>query len=57
VACLGADREVGLRLPDALKAQDLAPLPVQGLSQIAAEFHAIPGAQIDDARLAVEVIQ
>jgi hypothetical protein len=40
-----------------LKAEDLQPLPVQGLSQIAAQFHAIPGAQIDDARLAVEVIR
>jgi hypothetical protein len=57
VACLGADREVGLRLPDALKAQDLAPLPVQGLDDVAARFRAIPGGRIDDARLAVEVLQ
>ena len=28
VACLGSDREVGLKLPDKLKAQDLEPLPV-----------------------------
>jgi hypothetical protein len=57
VACLGADREIGLRLPDALKAQDLAPLPVQGLDDIAARFRAIPGGRIDDARLAVEVMR
>jgi hypothetical protein len=57
VACLGADREVGLRLPDKLKAQDLEPLPVSGLDDVAAQFRAIPGARVDDARLAVEVLQ
>jgi hypothetical protein len=57
VACLGADREVGLRLPDRLKAQDLAPLPVSGLDDVASQFGKIPGARVDDARLAVEVIQ
>jgi hypothetical protein len=56
VACLGADREVGLRLPDSLKAQDLAPLPVQGLDDVAARFRAVPGGRIDDARLTVEVM-
>jgi curli biogenesis system outer membrane secretion channel CsgG len=57
VACLGADTEVGLRLPDSLKAQDLEPLPVHGLDDVAAQFRAIPGAKIADARLAVEVLQ
>jgi hypothetical protein len=57
VACLGADREVGLRLPDQLKAQDLEPLPVHGLDDVASQFRAIPGARVDDARLAVEVMQ
>jgi hypothetical protein len=57
VACLGSDREVGLRLPSALKAQDLEPLPVQGLDDVAARFRAIPGGQVDDARLAVEVLR
>jgi hypothetical protein len=57
VACLGSDREVGLRLPDRLKAQDLEPLPVSGLDEVAAQFRDIPGARVDDARLAVEVIR
>jgi hypothetical protein len=57
VACLGADREVGLRLPDRLKAQDLAPLPVSGLDDVASQFGKIQGARVDDARLAVEVMQ
>jgi hypothetical protein len=57
VACLGADREVGLRLPDKLKAQDLEPLPVSGLDDVASQFRGIQGARVDDARLAVEVMQ
>jgi hypothetical protein len=57
VACMGADREVGLRLPDTLKAQDLEPLPVAGLDDVASQFRGIPGAHVDDARLTVEVLQ
>jgi hypothetical protein len=57
VACLGADREVGLRLPSTLKAQDLEPLPVSGLDDVAGQFRQIPGTHVDDARLAVEVVQ
>ncbi|MEA2778374.1 MAG: hypothetical protein QOF90_3780 [Acetobacteraceae bacterium] len=57
VACLGSDREVGLRLPNRLKAQDLERLPVSGLDEVAAQFREIPGARIDDARLGVEVLR
>ena len=57
VACLGADREVGLRLPDKLKAQDLEPLPVTGLDDVASQFRGLHGARVDDARLAVEVMR
>jgi len=57
VACMGADREVGLRLPDKLKAGDLEPLPVSGLDEVSSQFHGIPGARINDARLTVEVLQ
>jgi hypothetical protein len=57
VACLGADRELGLRLPGSLKAQDLEPLPVHSLDEVAAQFRAIPGARVADARLAVEVLR
>ena len=57
IACLGANQEVGLRLPDKLKAQDLEPLPVSGLDEIATQFRGVPGVKIGDARLTVQVIQ
>jgi hypothetical protein len=55
VACLAANREVGLQLPAALKRQDLEPLPVHGLNDIAAQFRALPGAQVSEATLTVNV--
>lgn len=55
VACLTADREVGLLLPAELKRQDLQPLPVRSLDDVAARFRAIPGVRVDDARLVIEV--
>ena len=55
VACLAADREVGLALPAALKRQDLEPLPLHGLDEVAAQFRALPGARVDEARLTIEV--
>ena len=57
VACLGADQELGLRLPDRLKAQDLQSRPVRNLDEVAAQVRAIPGARVADARLAVEVLR
>jgi hypothetical protein len=53
--CVAADREVGMKLPNTLKAQDLAQLPVHSLDEIAATFQEVPGARVDDARLDVEV--
>jgi Domain of unknown function (DUF4384) len=55
VACLTADREVGLLLPTELKRQDLEPLPVRSLEDVATRFRAIPGVRVSDARLAIEV--
>jgi curli biogenesis system outer membrane secretion channel CsgG len=57
VACLGADQEVGLRLPDRLKVADLEPLPVTGLEDVATAFRSVSGAKVADSRLAVEVLQ
>jgi hypothetical protein len=57
VACLGSNREVGLKLPDKLKAQDLEPLPVSGLDDVASLFRGMQGARVDDARLTVEVMK
>ena len=55
VACLAADREVGLLLPTELKRQDLEPLPLRRLDDVAARFRAIAGVRLDDARLPIEV--
>ncbi|CAH2602432.1 conserved protein of unknown function [Rhodovastum atsumiense] len=55
ILCLAAGHEVGLRLPDALKRQDLEPLPVQALDQVTAGFRAIPGAAVAETRLPIEV--
>jgi hypothetical protein len=44
-----------MKLPNTLKAQDLAQLPVHSLDDIAATFQEVPGARVDDARLDVEV--
>jgi curli biogenesis system outer membrane secretion channel CsgG len=57
VSCLAADQEVGIKLPDRLKAEDLGPLPVSGLNEVTAQFQAVPGAHVADARLAIEVIR
>jgi hypothetical protein len=57
VACLGSAREVGIRLPEQLKARDLDPIPVSGLDDIARQFRQVPGAQIDDARVSLEVLR
>ncbi|MDN3565347.1 DUF4384 domain-containing protein [Paeniroseomonas aquatica] len=55
VACLAADREVGLLLPAELKRQDLEPLPVRRMEDILGRFQAIPGVRLTDARIMIEV--
>jgi hypothetical protein len=55
VSCLAADREVGLVLPPELMRQDLEPLPVRSLDEIAVRFRGIAGVRVDDARLPIEV--
>ena len=55
VACLASDLEVGLRLPDVLKAQDLEPLPVAGLDDVEAQFRSAGGPRVDDARVTIDV--
>ncbi|RAI58812.1 peptidoglycan-binding protein [Roseicella frigidaeris] len=55
VACLAADREVGLLLPAALKRQDLEPLPLGSLDDVAARFRGIAGVRVEDVRLPIEV--
>jgi hypothetical protein len=55
VACLAADREVGLLLPPELKRQDLEPLPVRTLDEVVARFRGIAGVRVNEATLAIEV--
>jgi hypothetical protein len=55
VACLSADREVGLLLPPELKRPDLEPLPLRSLDQVATLFRGMRGVRVDDARLSIEV--
>jgi hypothetical protein len=55
VACLSANREVGLLLPPELKRADLEPLPVRSLDAVAQHFRGIQGVRVEDTRLAIEV--
>jgi hypothetical protein len=55
VACLASDLELGLKLPDRLKAQDLEPLPVAGLDDVETQFRTAGGPRIADARLSIDV--
>ena len=56
VACLAAAEEVGLRLPAALKVEDLAPLPLRSVEEVVAAFQAAGTRPADVARMAVEVM-
>ena len=55
VACLAADREVGLLLPLELRRHDLKPLPVRGLDEVAQRFRSVADVPIDDVRLSIKV--
>ena len=57
VACLAAERGVGLRLPPQLNSEDLTPLPVTSLDQIASQIRSISGGRVTDARLTAEIAQ
>lgn len=55
VLCLASEREIGLRLPDALKQKDLAPLPVASLDDVAAAYRKAGPGRTADARLPIKV--
>jgi len=57
VSCIASPLEFGLKLPDRLKAQDLAPLPVRNLDEVVESFRRIGGNRISERRLPIEVIQ
>lgn len=51
VRCLAARNEIGLSVPDHLKAQDLEPLPVGSLDELVGVFRAAAGGQLAEARV------
>jgi hypothetical protein len=55
VACLASDLEVGIKLPDELKIQDLTPMPVRSIDEVADRFRSIAPSHVDDARIGIEV--
>jgi hypothetical protein len=56
VACVASSMELGLKLPNQLKAQDLAPLPVHGLQDIVDSFRQLGGSQLTEGWLSIEVM-
>jgi curli biogenesis system outer membrane secretion channel CsgG len=56
VACIASSAELGLRLPNQLKAQDLAPLPVHGLKDIVDSFRRLGGGKFTEGWLSIEVM-
>ena len=57
VACLAADQEAGLKLPAQLKTEDLKPLPVSSLDELASQIRGASGGRVTDARLTAEVVE
>lgn len=56
VVCLAAADELGSKLPETLRALDLAPLPVGGVEDVVAAFQAVGGGRpINEARMAIAV--
>jgi hypothetical protein len=55
VACIASDLELGLKLPDGLKAKDLEPLPVKGLDDVVARFRELGPGHVSEAWLPIEV--
>jgi curli biogenesis system outer membrane secretion channel CsgG len=55
VACLASDLEVGVKLPDELKVDDLSPMPVRSIDEVAGRFRSIAPSHVDDVRMVIEV--
>lgn len=56
VACIASSAELGLRLPNQLKTQDLAPLPVHGLRDIVDSFRRLGDGKFTEGWLSIEVM-
>ena len=57
VLCVASELELGLKLPDHLKAEDLTPLRVTSLDEIAQTFRRVSRGQVVEARLPIRVVR
>jgi curli biogenesis system outer membrane secretion channel CsgG len=57
VACLASDLELGLKLPETLKAKDLEPLPVGSIEAVVDRFSAAGPDHVSVSRLPIEVVR
>ena len=55
VLCVASDVELGMELPESLKAQDLTPLEVRSLNDVVRAFRDLGKGQVVEARLPVRV--
>ena len=55
VVCVASRKELGLRLPQQLKTQDLTPMPVQSVEELVAAFREIDRTDVVEARLPIRV--
>ena len=55
IACVGSALELGVKLPEALKKQDLEPLPVANIQEVIDKFQAVSGGHMSEEALIVEV--
>lgn len=55
VACLASDRELSLQLPDALKQEDLTPLPVGNMDDLIAVYKGLDRTGLAVSRLSIAV--
>jgi peptidoglycan hydrolase-like protein with peptidoglycan-binding domain len=56
VLCLATDRDVGILLPAALKAADLAPLPVGSVEELRTSFELAGKAPVASSRIILQVL-
>lgn len=56
VACVASALELGVKLPEPLKVQDLEPLPVRSLQEVVESFRRAGGGQISEGWLPIEVM-
>jgi hypothetical protein len=57
VACVASDLELGLKLPESLKAKDLEPLPVRSVDDVVSRFEALGPGRVGVSRLPIEVVR